>query len=339
MEEIVGVPELELPQKTEEWTAPSMLLIDPSRDKGESLLFRVMAQCGHHFGAAFCFSPRARPYEAIGTLFQSACCFPAAASPRQLRDILRFQQWADEATMVAVDTLVVLDRQRVGPADHEESNAIKQMQDHPFITLVCIIECVSQMPLFVRRRFDITMAMTQSRHIHSRRSLWRYLDAARTRWATFQAFQDTCNQFAANHVAMVRKEQALYCLACANYAYERQPIKPLVFPHQQTCDQDAPSVRLEQEIFLHGRRREWMATVESDCDDDRNSLSTPHTILTRDQIVWMYRRKRLTNIDLTHQQVSWIHEWTRLEANLLTHVSHITPHLPMVLCDIIVTYC
>jgi hypothetical protein len=135
------------------WTSPSLLLIDASRDKGQLQLRHVLGQCGHRFGAAFCFSYRAAfAHEEMGEMMQAACCFEEA-SLRDLRDVLRFQQWADDAHLSVVYTLVVLDHQEHRLLE-EARDLVQQMQQHPHITLVCMTKTLLQVPSFVMMAAD-----------------------------------------------------------------------------------------------------------------------------------------------------------------------------------------
>jgi hypothetical protein len=213
----------------------------------------------------------------------------------------------------------------------EATDLVQQMQQHPHITLACILESPIQAPPVVYAAADIVIAASLSRSVNHQRRLWQCLDVTGARWASFQVFQAAYSQFAAHHhSAIVRTHQGLFHLP--NPWHEHQhPIRSLVLPCQVPLQPDT-ATNIREEILRHGCRRAWLRLFETDVGlFDPGPLPLRGAILARDQVAWLHRRGLLAGVAITSQQASWIYEWTLLAADLRAHVSQTTPLLPMVL--------
>jgi hypothetical protein len=288
------------------WSAP-FVLVDALFGREEPYLYDLLAPCSKRFGAAFVsgIDSRAMP---------NACRLVGGKSRdfiREFKDILRFQQWADEArspNAPPVYTLVVLGSPLKSLWPH-----ILELQSHAHITVVCISNLFVHVPTDVALATDVFISQLQH-NLTSKRRLWDEVFDS-TRLASIQE----CDKL------------QLYCehrnsaLVCIRGSIPNQ----LAFFTRASSSSFWPTSAWP----LAYQPIECMFDEASVYDDAADGLftATSRVLLGQEQIVWLFRRGLLRRTP-TPQETTWIKAWEYSQRTFMKKLLACTP-LPTVLCE------
>jgi hypothetical protein len=282
----------------EGWSAP-FALIDIFMARDEPYLGKLLAPCSKQFGAAF-VSGIAR--DAIPGAWRSAT---ETIRVSELKEIMLFQQWADEArplTAAPVHTLVVVSNPRQSVWPH-----ILAMQRHPHITIVCLVNSLFNVPSDVVRVANIFVSRHHSSLMLRIHAFDEVFSSVCTSLAGFDAVQSFCEA----------RGRALVCIRKPGAQDQLAYLSPM---SDTRWSKDAWSL-------VHQPLNRLVDMDKNVADDMKSPPILP--VLGPEQVVWLHRRGLLPSV--TYDQAQWVRAWTTSTHVLVRELLAGTP-LPTVLC-------
>jgi hypothetical protein len=325
-----AVPLLDL-ASVQVWKSPTMVLVNAKRFQSQQPLAQVLAQCGHRFGAAFSFSPDATPGKSLSYTLQGACCVRWITS-RHLRDVLRFQQWADEGrspVLPALHTLVVIDGLYLSG---ELTTVLQEIRSHPHITCVCLFRHAADIPQQLLNA-EIIVAGTGP-----------YLgDRSFGHWESPAAYKAALQLFHVHGAFLVYTPRGLHQLPVGVQA-EGDTFKRLL-PCLTTQLSDEQGV-----LFMTNNHavHQYEYTRQKNLAFAGRAWQKPlpePTLLHSEQVVWLHQSGRWPphQVATTQQQIAWIdacdvRKGAICDLLLALDDADGRPLLPLVLAQLISTY-
>jgi hypothetical protein len=276
----------------------------------------------------------------MGYAMRGACYLPKVTA-RHLRDVLRFQLWADKARSPALSpayTLVVLDNQYYQAELNDASimDVLREIRNHPRMTLACLFKHGQDVP---QQLLDADIFITGTHYRYSFFRLFGY-------WASPAACRVACQLFRVGKAFPVRTPRGLHQLPVGDQTESRY--KPLLLNLTDQPLHEQTALFTTNNHAIHTHHRTCKVNEMYAGRDIPTWIRMPPlqpTILQCEQVEWLHRSGYWSpnEVASTQQQVGWIDEWYVRKAAIHIRLlglegRHGQSLLPLVLADLICEY-